>query len=427
MSDPGPFDDDDLPEGFDALFGGDPAAMLQNLMNLLGGLGSGGANAGAQMAMQIATGGASEPNVDPVDRMAIEQLARVAELRIADATGLRLSDANALTVEAVTRSEWVRRSMDAYRPVVERVAGGLTSPVVDESLSSDPQFAMLEQLMSSFRPMMVSTTTSSMIGHLGASTLSSYALPIPRGADDTLMIVIPAVDELVNDWSLDANDVRMWVTLNDVAHHGVLRVPHVRDRILHLLGAYADAFRNDPSAIEEMIGDVEPTSDPMALQQQLQSMFGDPTAMLGSMRSDEQRALLPEIHAAIAVVVGVVDHVMDQVGNGLIAGYAQITEALRRRRVTASASDRFVDRLLGLELDQPLYDRGRAFVDGVIERAGEDGLAALWSDAEHLPTANEIEAPGLWLARVGIDFELPLDALGEDPLGLDELGDSEEE
>jgi len=46
-------------------------------------------------ARQLAIGGGhrghSETNVDPVDRMAIEQLARVADLHVADITGLSTS------------------------------------------------------------------------------------------------------------------------------------------------------------------------------------------------------------------------------------------------------------------------------------------------------------------------------------------------
>ena len=42
---------------------------------------------------------------------------------------------------------------------------------------------------------------------------------------------------------------------------------------------------------------------------------------------------------------------------------------------------------------------------GVVERAGEDGLARLWEAERTLPTPAEIDAPGLWLARI----ELPED------------------
>ena len=49
-------------------------------------------------------------------------------------------------------------------------------------------------------------------------------------------------------------------------------------------------------------------------------------------------------------------------------------------------------------------------------RGGQDAVARLWDDPEHLPTPAEIDAPGLWLARLGIesaevdlpaDFEIP--------------------
>ena len=149
-------------------------------------------------------------------------------------------------------------------------------------------------------------------------------------------------------------------------------------------------------------------------------MLGDPSALLGAMRSPEQEALLPEIAVLMATIVGYIDQVMDQVGSTLITDYPQLTEALRRRRVTASESDRFVERLLGLELTQEVYDRGRAFADGVFERAGSTGLNRLWESEESLPTPNELDAPGLWLARMGIEFELDIDPSEFDLSALDD-------
>ena len=110
----------------------------------------------------------------------------------------------------------------------------------------------------------------------------------------------------------------------------------------------------------------------------------------------------PTIETLVAVIGGYVDHVMDSVGTRLIGSYSQVTEAMRRRRVEAAASDRFVERLLGLELTQEHFDRGRAFVDGVEERAGRSGLERLWSSDDVLPTPNELVAPGLWLARIDL-------------------------
>ena len=101
----------------------------------------------------------------------------------------------------------------------------------------------------------------------------------------------------------------------------------------------------------------------------LQELLGSPELVLGAITSPEQDALRPRLEALVAVVVGVVDHVLDVVGGKLIAGYPMLTEALRRRRVSAGEADRFVERLFGLELGQATYERGAAFVSGV-RRAG---------------------------------------------------------
>jgi uncharacterized protein (DUF2342 family) len=70
--------------------------------------------------------------------------------------------------------------------------------------------------------------------------------------------------------------------------------------------------------------------------------------------------------------------------------------------VEASDADQLINELFGLELSQAAYDRGQRFVKGIIERAGEDGLARLWRSAHELPTPAEIDAPGLWLERIDL-------------------------
>jgi uncharacterized protein (DUF2342 family) len=124
--------------------------------------------------------------------------------------------------------------------------------------------------------------------------------------------------------------------------------------------------------------------------------------LLGAVRSEEQMALEPLLDAAVAVTIGVIDWTVDAVAVRLIGGSAlQIAEAARRRRAEASPDDIFVERLLGIRLGAAQTARGKAFVQGVVDRAGEGGLSRLFSAADAVPTPNEIEAPGLWLARVG--------------------------
>ena len=103
---------------------------------------------------------------------------------------------------------------------------------------------------------------------------------------------------------------------------------------------------------------------------------------------------MPRLETLVATIEGYVDHVLDTIGARLLPDYDRVTEALRRRRVEAGPESRFVERLFGLELSQATFDRGAIFIDGVVARAGQDALAALWSDADHLPTPAELDAPG---------------------------------
>jgi uncharacterized protein (DUF2342 family) len=83
-----------------------------------------------------------------------------------------------------------------------------------------------------------------------------------------------------------------------------------------------------------------------------------------------------------------------------VASGSRVAEAVRRRRVEADQSDVFVERLLGLTLSQDAVERGHDFVAGVLERQGD--LGRLWASPQELPTPAELDAPGLWLARIDL-------------------------
>ncbi|HEV7762677.1 MAG TPA: zinc-dependent metalloprotease [Acidimicrobiales bacterium] len=388
-------------------------------------LGQGGGvpwDAARSLALAVATEGQSEPNVEPVERIKLEQLARVAELHVANVSGLSTTvGGRELSIMPVNRALWATKTLDAFRPLLEKLATALGTPAAgdegddEDELSrqelaelglsdDDPMSAVIGPMLQAMQPTMVAMTAGSMVGHLARRSFGQYDLPIPRPLTGELMIVVPNLDAFGEEWSLPPDDLKLWICIHEIAHHAVLGVPHVRARLDDLIGRFATGFRNDPHAFEDHLRDLE-TSDESDLLGQLQQVLGEPGALLGAIQSDAQRALKPQLEATVAVVAGVVDHVMDQVGAKLIGSYGMLTEALRRRRVETSEADRFVERLIGLELTQATYDRGAAFVDGVVERAGEEGLSRLWEGERMLPSPPEVDAPGLWLARI----DLPVD------------------
>jgi putative hydrolase len=386
-------------------FFGDLARLLQR--------GPGSWEAARQMALQIATDGRSEPNVDPLERIRVEQFARVADLQVSSVTGLSTAvTGQPLGIVPVNRTQWVQRSADAYRELLERVAGALTrdstarlADMESDIPEGDPMASFLGQITKFLGPVMVGMTSGSMIGHLARRSLGQYDLPIPRPAGDELILVTPNIHEFADQWSLPLDDLLLWVCLHEISHHAVLGVPHVHARLDDLLRRYAGSFQPDPNAIENRLAEIDVDPGAPSGFQQIQEAFSDPDVLLGALQSEEQQRLRPQLNALVAVVVGYVDHTMDRIGEKLIRSYPMLTEALHRRRVEAAPADRFVERLFGLELTQPAYERGSRFVEGVVERAGEDGLARLWQSERELPTPAEVDAPGLWLARIDLPAE----------------------
>mgnify|MGYP006114344975 CR=1 FL=1 len=367
---------------------------------LLGNMGQDHWGTARQIAIQMAAGDNTDPNVDPSHRIEIEQLSRIAQLHVHDATGL---DLGIVSLEATTRTQWVNSALEAYQPLFLELTEALTDKPSNDVAEGDPMSAMFGQLMQFLGPMMLAMTAGSMVGHLAQRSLGQYDLPIPRDSKNEIQIITHNVGTFGEEWSLPSQELFLWVCLHELCHHAVLRIEHVHERLHNLLINYVSGFESNPTGLEEKLGQIDMNS-PSALHD-LQSSLGDPEIMLGVIQSDAQLAILPELHALIAVVVGYVDHVMDEMGVGLISSYSQVTEALRRRRVEENPSDRFIERIFGLELTQSQYERGGSFVAGVIERAGKPGLSRLWQHKRNLPTPNEVDAPGLWLARIDLPEE----------------------
>src|SRR5438105_13407108 len=106
-------------------FGGNPfegLPIFQDLAKLFTAAGPVNVEIARQLAVQLATEGRPEANVDPLERMRFEELGRVAEMHVAAATGLDASAAGALTVVPVGRADWAARTLDAYRPLLEALA-----------------------------------------------------------------------------------------------------------------------------------------------------------------------------------------------------------------------------------------------------------------------------------------------------------------
>lgn len=353
-----------------------------------------------QVALMTATHGSNaEANVDPASRIAVERLVPIAEMHVRESTGIDLGEISA--VQVVNRSMWTHLTLEAYRPMFQNLAQSLSSSAGEVETASDDQMAnMFASLSRMIAPTMMGMSVGTMVGQLSLRAFGQYDLPVPRDLRGGIILVAPNVEAFATDWSIEPNDMRMWVLVHEFTSHSLLTREPVRRVLGDALGRYISSFRPNPDALMERLSNVElGTDDPMSA---MQKFFTDPSILLGAVRSAEQELLAPELDAYVAAIIGYVDHHVDRVTDSLLGGGSRIAEAVRRRRVEASPEDTFVEQLLGLKLSMLQVERGTQFVNGVVDRAGTGALTGLFARDGNLPTPNELDAPGLWLARLEV-------------------------
>ncbi len=378
--------------------------MFGDLAKALAGQGPLNWDAARQFAAMAATEDGTDANVEPAQRIALEQLAGIAAMHVAD---VMATPVTAGSIAAVTPGVWAQRTLDAYRPLFTELATSL-GPRSDAAAASadgeaggvDPMMSMLAGLSRMMAPTTMGMAIGSMVGRMARRAFGQYDLPIPRQRAE--LLVVPAtIDAFAGAWQLPVDELRLWVLSQELIGGAVFGLGTVCDDLTALVRRHAGGFRPDPQALADHLSTVElgdADADPMAA---IRQMMSDPAVMLGAVESEEQRALHPQLDAAFTAIVGLVDYLADAVAVRLIGGDAlTIAEAIRRRRLETTPDDVYVQRLLGLNLTQAQVQRGKAFIAGVVDRVGEPRVTELLSRPAALPTAAELAAPGLWVARL---------------------------
>jgi len=391
-------------------------SLLGDLMNMLGTNAPNQWEMTRSFAVNVATGGNPEANVDPVQRIQLEQLARVAELNVTEATGMPVSpDGRRLTCVPVGAGDWTLRALESWRTLLVAMtpSPGPTpsaTPADNDPSSADPfggedPLGGLGGLFAAIGPMFFGLQVGSVVGHLAQRALGQYPLAVPWAPSDELVLVTDNIVSFANDWSLPEEETLLWVCARELASNTVLTRPAVRGRMEELLLALA---ASSAAAQQDLTGRLGALGGAGGLEsggmdlESLQGMFGDPEALLGELLTPESRRSSDQLTSLAVVIDGYADHVATLVGQKLVGSHSQLAEAWYRRRIERGKGEEAAGALFGLDLEQAQVDRGRSFIAGVVDRAGEDGLSRLWARASNLPTPAEVDAPGLWLERISL-------------------------
>lgn len=212
------------------------------------------------------------------------------------------------------------------------------------------------------------------LAFLSGRVLGQY---VPFGPP-RLLLVAPNVAKLERSLGVEPDDFRLWVCLHEQTHRlQFAAAPWLRTYLAGQLGELLAA---------------EDVDEPGRRGPRL------PSSVIDLVVTPAQRVVFDKVTAAMSLLEGYADVMMDRVGPEVVPTVAAIRERFQGYRERGGWS-RVVNKLLGMDLKLAQYRDGAAFCRAVIDRVGVVGLNAVYESSGLLPTLEEIHRPEAWLAR----------------------------
>jgi coenzyme F420 biosynthesis associated uncharacterized protein len=302
-------------------------------------------------------------------------------------TGLRVKG-NLPAAELVDRAEWARVNLASFQGMSASVEETLA-----QRLSQSGRGTGVSQKLASAA---TGAEIGLAVGYLAQRVVGQYdvALIGPTRAP-RLLFVAPNLSAARARLDVDRELFLRWIALHETTHAvQFAAVPWLRE---HLGQIASELF--EKAAIEVKPGELVAKLARLNPRELVRSVASGELASL--LWTEPQRQLVDRLLAAMTLVEGYAEHVMDAVGDELDPGYAELRRRLDRDRERRGPLDTIVSRLLGLDMKMAQYKRGKAFADEVVGLAGVRALNAAWREPEALPTIDEFDSPSDWIDRVG--------------------------
>jgi coenzyme F420 biosynthesis associated uncharacterized protein len=341
------------------------------------------------LAQRIAVGLAGEgAGKGPFEQTAVDSACAQAVTLVTGYT--HLEPAESLPApELIDRAEWARLGVRSLRELSDelerRIADGISLP------------GPLGALARSVAGAAAAAEAGVAVGYGARKVLGQYDLALAGDErEPRLVFVGPNLASAHAELGESADVFLRWIAIHESTHSiQFAAVPWLRTHLRELLGQLIGgaSARLDRASLRALAGRLR-HSDPRAAVRAV--MRGDLPRLLAG---PQQAMTLEALQAAMSVIEGYAEHVMDASASGLDPGYARLRRRLEARRASRSGLAEVIARLLGMELKLRQYRLGKRFCDTVASEAGIEGLNQVWSSPLALPTARELERPREWLPR----------------------------
>ena len=338
---------------------------------------------------------AGDPTPNAVDRRAVEDALRVADLWLDGVTDVEQA---ATSTEAWSRAEWIEKTMPVWRQLVEPVATNVAAAMGDAMAAQAPPEmaavlgsagAMMRQVGGGVFGMQVGQA----IGQLAGEVLSTTDVGLPLAPSGRAALLPESVRAFADGLEVPLDEVRRYLALREAAHQRLFtHVPWLRAHLLGSVESFARGISVDAERIADAARQIDP-SNPESLQEALSSGIFEPES------TPQQKAALARLETALALVEGWVDHVTDEAARGTLPHAAALRETMRRRRATGGPAEHAFAVLVGLELRPRRAREAAALWELLLSRGGAAARDAVWDHPDLLPSADDLDDPSAFADR----------------------------
>lgn len=291
--------------------------------------------------------------------------------------------------EVVGRVGWAEANLQSLAGLLDPVAQRL-----DDRLEGAGPFAGALRLGAGVT---LSAEVGLVTGYMAQRVLGQYELSLlAPEAPARLLFVAPNLHGAAAQLGADRESFLRWVAIHELVHALQFGgVPWLRE---HLAGLLRSFLATVDVRIERGTGRFARLPRPVALVERFRE--GGLAALV---QTAEQRALMAQLQATMAMVEGHAEHVMDALAPALVPAHEGLREALDLRRRSRSTPELILQRLLGMDLKLRQYELGKEFCDAVVREGGIELLNRAWESSAALPGLDELGRPSAWIVRVGDD------------------------
>jgi coenzyme F420 biosynthesis associated uncharacterized protein len=326
---------------------------------------------------------------------AVEPLARDFAARVSAYSGLPL-DGELPALEMVDRPTWIAANLQTMRPLMAPLSERL-----GESRGG------LSGSLGSVSGVMLGAQVGALTGMLSQRVLGQYDLALlDATVPPRLLLLAPNLAQAAASLRVDRDELVVWVTIHEITHAVQFTgAPWLREHIGGMLKELLEGLQ--VSLTGDGKGDSEggpwPRIPKLPDVSELREMVERARRgeLLRLTLGEDRWRLVERMQSAMSLIEGHAEHTMDAVGAEVLPSLPRLRAAMTRRRSQRGLPWRVLEKLLGLELKMRQYETGKRFCDSIVSEGGPELLARVWASPAALPTAEELEHPAQWTARIG--------------------------